>query len=234
MGSSRLPGKVMKRVNGIPILGYLIERLKAVKSIDEIVIATTTNPLDSEVEEFARTSHVQCFRGSETNVLERVMHAASMLDATTIVQITGDCPLIDPDIIEQVIQMYYANKTDYMTNSVIRSYPDGMDVQVFSLSSLHRSYQMTSDPLDLEHVSRYMYKNPHIFTISHLIAPPSLFYPKLALTLDEPEDLELIRELITQLYPINPLFDCKSIIDYIRNTYNMKPPNSAVSRKGCD
>ena len=164
MTSSRLPGKVLMNVNKKPILSFLINRLRQVSSIDEIVLATTINSTDDELITFANLNELSFFRGSENNVMKRVIDAADEAKADIIVEITGDCPLIDPQIIEQMIQIYTNNSAEYVNNCHIRSYPDGMDIQVFSLNTLKKSYQMTSNQLDYEHVTLHIRNNPQIFS----------------------------------------------------------------------
>ena len=151
MTSSRLPGKVLLPAAGRPMLAHLTRRLKTVPSIDEIVLATTTNATDDVLAEFAVQDGIRVFRGSEDDVMGRVVGAAESADADVVVEITGDCPLIDPDLVEQTIRVFKRNeKAVYCANSFISSYPDGMDTQVFTVEALRTSAVMTDDPLDRE------------------------------------------------------------------------------------
>ena len=160
MTSTRLPGKVLLPANGRPMLYYLVRRLKAVPSINTIVLATTINATDEPLVEFAQKEGIQVFRGSEDDVMGRVIGAAESANADVIVEITGDCPIIDPDLVEQTIRMFQRHNAAYVANSYISSYPDGMDTQVFSLDTLKQSAAMTNDPLDREHVSRHIVNHP--------------------------------------------------------------------------
>jgi spore coat polysaccharide biosynthesis protein SpsF len=232
MTSSRLPGKVLMTVLGKPMLHYLVMRLHAVKSIDEIVLATTINDADDPLVEFAEKEKISIFRGDEDDVLGRVIGAAESVSADVVVQITGDCPIIDPDIIEQTIQMFKANDISYVSNGIIRSYPDGMDTQVFTLESLKKSALMTNDPLDREHVSLHMSNHPELFPILHLIAPPSLYWPELGLTLDEISDYELIKKIIECFEPNNLLFSCREVVQLLQQRPDWVAINQAVVRKG--
>ncbi|SDH62289.1 cytidylyltransferase domain-containing protein [Propionivibrio dicarboxylicus] len=232
MTSSRLPGKVLMPAAGEPMLAHLVRRLRAVPSIDAIVIATTINDSDQAIVDFAHANGVACFRGSENNVMERVLGAATSASADVIVEITGDCPIIDPDIVEQTIRMFFGNSVDYMSNAVVRSYPDGMDVQVFHLETLKTAARSTTNQLDLEHVSRFIYQHPDIFRIGHLIAPPSLHWPDLGLTLDEATDYQLLRNLIEFLAPTNPIFGCGEAIQTLRERPEWVDINRRVIRKG--
>jgi spore coat polysaccharide biosynthesis protein SpsF len=231
MTSSRLPGKVMMSALGRPMLAHLTSRLKAAPSIDEIVLATTVNAADDVLVDFAEKDGIKVFRGSEEDVMSRVIGAAESANADVVVEITGDCPIIDPDLVEQTIRVFQRNNAVYCANSFISSYPDGMDTQVITLEALKKSFAMTDDPLDHEHVSRHIVNNPQIFPHVYLIAPPSLHWPGLGLTLDEPADYELIRTLIENLGKDNPLFGCDDVIRFLRANPQVLKINDMVQRK---
>lgn len=231
MGSSRLPGKVLLPAMGRPLLAHLTSRLKAVPSIDEIVLATTVNMADDALVDFAEKDGIKVFRGSEEDVMSRVIGAAESAQADVVVEITGDCPIIDPDLVEQTIRVFKRNNAAYCANSFISSYPDGMDTQVMTLGALKKSFTMTDDPLDREHVSRHIVNNPQLFPHVYLIAPPSLHWPGLGLTLDEPADYELIRTLIENLGKDNPLFGCGDVIRFLRANPQVLKINDMVRRK---
>jgi spore coat polysaccharide biosynthesis protein SpsF len=232
MASSRLPGKVLLEVNGKPILGHLIARLRTVPSIDEIVLATTTNSSDDQLVSFAINSGIKHFRGSEEDVLERVIGAAEFVKAEIIVEITGDCPIIDPEIVEQAIQFYLKNDADYVGNAHVRTYPDGMDVQVFSLDVLKLSASMTSERLDREHVSLHIRNHPEIFRTINLIAPSNLFWPELGLTLDTKEDYFLIKNIIEIFSSKTSDFTCLDVINLLKNRPDLVDINKKIVRKG--
>ncbi len=232
MTSSRLPGKVLLPALGYPMLHHLVARLRAVPSIDDIVLATTTNITDDSLIAFAEKENTKVFRGSENDVMSRVICAAEFGHADVIVEITGDCPIIDPDIVEQTIRMFKTHDVVYVSNGLIRSYPDGMDTQVFRLETLKRSAAMTNDPLDREHVSLHMCKHPELFPRLNLIAPPSLHWPELGLTLDEPADYELIKQLIEYFGESPPLFSCFDVIRVLHEKPEWIEINRDVKRKG--
>ncbi len=232
MTSSRLPGKVLLPASGIPMLQHLVNRLKSVPSIEEIVLATTTNISDDPLVLFARQMKITYYRGSENDVMDRVIGAAASVNADIIVEITGDCPIIDPNIIEQVIRTYKYNKVDYVSNVSIRSYPDGMDVQVFSLNTLIKSGKMTNESLDREHVTLYIRNHPEIFSHINLVAPPELHWPELGLTLDEKSDYELLKFVIEHFADKNKNFSCYDVIRFLRNRPDLVKINYDVKRKG--
>lgn len=233
MTSSRLPGKVLLEAAGKPMLHHLVERLKRVPSLHEIVLATTVNKTDDVLIDFANQEKIAFFRGSEDDVMSRVLGAAETVNADVIVEITADCPIIDPIVIDQTINLYLNNECDYASNAIVRSYPIGMDTQVFSLSALKKSFSMTEHPLDREHVTRHIRQNPQIFKQIHLVSSFAEYWPDLAITLDEKKDYELIKNIIEYFGMENPFFRCTDIIDLLQNK---KPDwidiNREVKRKG--
>lgn len=232
MTSSRLPGKVLLPVLDETMLSFLVRRLRAVPSLSGIILATTTNSTDDILEEFARERGILCHRGSEENVMSRVLEAGIKASADVIVEITGDCPLIDPEIVEQTIRVFEKNNCEYASNGHFRSYPDGMDTQVFYLKTLAKSSSMTISPLDQEHVTLHIRNHPGIFPPVHLIAPPALHWPTLGLTLDEPRDYELLKKIIEHFGPENRLFGCGEIIQLLRRNPDWVEINQNVLRKG--
>ena len=232
MTSSRLPGKPMMEGCGHPMLGHLVDRLKAVESIDIIVLATTTNQTDDAMAQYASSIGIEVFRGDEDDVMGRVVNAGKSVDADVIVEITGDCPIIDPEIIEQAIRSYRENTYEYVGNQHIRSYPDGMDVQVFALETLVKSEAMTNEPLDREHVTLHIRNNPQIFSHLNLVAPPEQHWPDLGLTLDEQSDFDLLKLIIENFYEKNPLFSCLDVVRFLRANPKLREINCEVTRKG--
>jgi spore coat polysaccharide biosynthesis protein SpsF len=232
MSSSRLPGKVILPAGGKPMLQHLVERLRRVRSLDRIVLATTDRPIDDCLAAFARQQEIACFRGSEEDVMGRVIGAAESVGADVIVEITGDCPIIDPDIVEETIQLFLRRPCDYASNSYVRCYPDGMDTQVFALDTLRRSAAMTQDPLDREHVTLHICRHPELFSHAYLGAPADLHWPDLGLTLDEPADYELLKRVIEYFGDAKPLFGCRDVIRLLRSKPEWVAMNRDVRRKG--
>jgi spore coat polysaccharide biosynthesis protein SpsF len=232
MTSSRLPGKVLLPAAGKPMLQHLVNRLRAVPSINGIVLATTINKTDDELEEFSKRVGIGCYRGSENDVMARVIGAGESAGADVIVEITGDCPIIDPQIVEQTIRVFNSNRADYVSNAHIRSFPDGMDVQVFRLETLKRSATMTDNKLDHEHVTLHIRNCPEVFTQFHLVAPPETHWPELGLTLDEPKDYELLKKIIEHFEMTSPLFSCRDIVELLKQRPDWVAINQAVVRKG--
>lgn len=218
MTSTRLPGKVLMESAGKPMLELMVERLHRVPRLDGIIIATTTNAADDPVAALADRLGVGCYRGSEHDVLSRVLEAARTNDVDIIVQTTGDCPLIDPKIVSAVIDTYLDGNADYVSNALApRSFPVGMDTQVFASDVLADVASRTDDPDDREHVSLFIYNNPELYRIKSVRAPAAYCAPEIRLTLDTPEDLTLIRDVFERLYYKDPAFGLADILELLRD-----------------
>ena len=202
MGSSRLPGKVLADICGVPALGRLINRLKLCEHLDDIVIATSTSTKDDELELWAKNNNLKCYRGSEDDVLQRVVDASKSVNCDLIVEITGDCILTDYEVVDQSIIMFLENNCDVVTNcGAYLSYPMGIYSQVFRSEDLQWVASNINDPAVREHVSLYFYENTDKYNIINMVAPKSSSYPDWRLQLDYKEDLMLLVELYKTLEP---------------------------------
>ena len=200
MGSSRLPGKVLADINGLPAIQRLVNRLSFSQELDNIVLATSTSPKDDALESWANKNGISCFRGSEENVLQRVVDASNYVNCDIIVEITGDCILSDHEIIDQSIITFFENSCDVVTNcGTYLSYPMGIYTQVFRKKDLEWVSKNINDKAVQEHVSLYFYENPEKYKILNLVAPKSYSYPEWRLQLDYPEDLKLLNEIYKHL-----------------------------------
>jgi len=231
MTSSRFPGKVLMEACGKPMLQHMIERLQRVPSLDGIVVATTGNDADVPIVNLAQRMGVGFFQGSEYDVLLRVLHSARAYDIDVIVEMTGDCPLIDPALVEDCIRGYQVAGVDYVSNVLERTYPRGMDTQIFATEVLADVADRTDDPEDHEHVSIFIYSHPEIYSLKNMPGPPELTNPGLGLTLDTPEDLELIRRIFEILYPDNPNFTLADILAVLKDHPALTELNAHVRRK---
>jgi spore coat polysaccharide biosynthesis protein SpsF len=230
MNSSRLPGKHMLSVLDRPIITYLFERLKKSVLIDDIVLATTTNIKDDVLVDLASRNDIHVFRGSEDDVLGRVYAAAKKSGADTIVEISGDCPLIDWEIMDQTISLYEINNCDFVTNATIGSFPGGMDISVFSFESLESSHLNGLTEYNREHVATYMVDNPDKFTRLNLPAPPELNRPDIEFIMDEHKDYLFLKEIIELTYkkPFPP--KCFDLIKAYDQQKGVQLINSSVAR----
>jgi len=230
--SKRLPNKVLLPVLGKPILYWLINRIKKIKEIDEIILATTTNKTDDVLVNFAKKNNIKFFRGSEENVVSRVFKAARKYNIKTIVEITGDCPVVDINIVRQLIEIYKKNTAEYVNNNNYRSYPDGMDVQIFDVNSIKKTLRFTKNKKELEHVGLFQMRNPKKIKTINIIAPKNYFFPSMGLTLDEKKDYILLKKIIEYFGRKNPYFSCEEIIKLLNKKKKWKLINNKVERIG--
>ena len=198
MGSSRLYGKVMAKADDEYIVfDYLINQLKHSKLIQKIIIATTTNKEDDLIVEFAKKNQIEFFRGNESDVLDRYYQCAKNFSSNNILRITSDCPLTDLTVIDDLIINYEKISCDYASTSLIRTYPFGIEAEIFSFSSLEKTWKNAILPSEREHVSPYMKKNSNIFKQFNL--KNKIKVPMLRLTIDREEDLKLFRIVISKI-----------------------------------
>ena len=184
MGSSRLPGKVLADINGQPALTRLLRRLRRCKTLDGIILATSLSPADEALERWANAEGVAVHRGSEEDVLQRVVEAQRKMQSDIVVEITGDCILLDPEIIDMGVTTFLENECDVVANVSKLSFPMGMDVQVYRLPDLEEVERTISDPAVREHVSLYFYEHPERYRIIHLFAPRRWYAPDYRFQLD--------------------------------------------------
>jgi len=231
MSSSRLPGKIMKDILGKPLLERLVERIRRAELVDEVVVATTVNPQDDLVESWAKKAGISIYRGSEEDVLLRVLEAAKAFNGEIIIELTGDCPLLDPQIIDEVIRFYLHSDVDYASNIVERTYPRGLDVQIFSTAVLNEVNRLTQDPADHEHVSLYIYEHPERFKLGRLTANKSLCFPEYRLCVDTPEDFFVVESVYKELYLKNPAFNTRDVLHYLRQNPEIAQHNQQIQQK---
>lgn len=215
MGSTRLPGKVLMPLVDKPILAWVLERVKRAKSIDECIVATTKNSADDAIVALCSSPAVavSCIRGDEEDVLERYFQAASAYRADTIVRITADCPLIDPEVLDDVVNFYNDNFPlyDYVSNSLKHTFPRGLDVEVFSMESLKIAKNEATEAQEREHVTLFLYRHPERFHLGNVAAAKDL--SSLRWTVDTEEDFELVRRLTTAaLSEGKPNFTMKDLL----------------------
>lgn len=231
MTSTRLPGKVLKRVLDKSLLEYQIERLRRVKLADEIVIATTTNSTDLPIIELCDRLSVPYFRGSEDDVLARYYGAAKEHKGDVVVRVTSDCPLIDPQVIDKVIQFYleYKYEYDYISNCLERSYPRGMDTEVFSFIALHQAFVEATAQPDREHVTPFIYRHPERYRLAQVVYSENQSSHRW--TVDTADDFELIKKIIETLYPQIPKFTLEDCLDLLRQYPDWSLINAHVEQK---
>ncbi len=193
VGSTRLPGKVLKDLGGETVLARVVKRTSRASLVDEVVVATTVQPADGAIVKECERLPVACFRGNEADVLDRYYRAAQRFLADAIVRITSDCPLIDPELIDATIRAFQNQKVDYATNALVVTFPRGLDVEVFTVGALTHAWAAADEAYQRTHVTPYIYENDELFKIVSLSAERD--YSKYRWTLDTVEDFEVIREV---------------------------------------
>lgn len=233
--SSRLPNKVLLPLpygSNKTVLEQVINRVRESKLINKIIVATTINETDNPIENLCKDLGVICSRGSEENVLSRYYQAAKENGADIVVRITSDCPCIDAEIIDELITKHLEEKNEYTSNSLIRSYPHGLDCEVFLFSLLEEAFNNATEKFEKEHVTPYIYKtNKDKFKIGHLILKNSKEYEKIRITLDTKEDYTLLCSVYDYLYKENKNFKCNDIVKLFEEKPWLYNINSNIEQK---
>ena len=230
ISSTRVPGKVLKELpyaSGITCLEQVIRRLKKPKKLNDIIIVATKEKEDNEIVGIVKKEDVKYFRGSKENVLSRYYFAAKEYNIDIIVRITSDCPCIDAAITDLTIDDHINKMADYTTNSLVRTYPHGLDVEVFNFNALEKAHKNATKDYEKEHVTPYINRNPQIFKINIIKAPKELYAPDIRITLDTEEDYALLCVVFDYLYPKNKYFNAYDIV----NLFNKKPWLKLINKK---
>ena len=231
MTSTRLPGKVLLPLAGKASLQFQIERIMRSRYVDCVVVATTVNPQDDPIVELCGRIGCNVFRGSEEDVLGRVLGAVRFVDGDLLVETTGDCPLVDHRHIDKLIELFYSGDFDYVSNVVERSFPDGFDVQVFPTAILAEIDTLTADPVHRVHVSNYIYNHPQRYRLGNWKASGVMNWPELGLTLDEQADYALLQVVVNRLLSDNEDFSAEDVVALLRQNPEMVTINAHVQRK---
>ena len=225
MGSTRLPGKVlMEVIEGKPVLYYVINQLKYCKSFEKLIIATTTLPEDDKIVQFCIDNNVNYFRGDPKNVLERHYRCAEKFSLSTIIRMPSDKPLLDPEVVDKVVETFNANSYDYVTNFLPPTFPSGTEVEVLSFDSLKKSWEKVTLPSEKEHVTAYIYNHRDSFKIFNLVNSENLSNFRWAV--DRIEDLRLVREIVSRIHK-SPIL-IKDILKLFKNEPSLIEINRQV------
>lgn len=233
MGSTRLPGKILMDISGKPMLWHVIKRCQRSKLTDTIIVATTTNKEDDKVEEFCKKNRILCFRGDSQNVLVRYYKAAKKFQLDIVVRITSDCPLIDPTIIDSCIRKFLKNNYDYISNAnPKRTFPRGLDVEVFSFNALEKAYKEAKEPYEKEHVTPYIWENKKKqFFIGPAVEAKGTYKRIYRLTVDYPEDFKLMQKIYQKFYKNNKMADVGKVISFLDKNLQIAKINSDLLQK---
>jgi len=229
ISSSRLPGKALLPVLGRPLLSWVINRVRLARTLDRLVVATTTEADDDAIVDLCHREEVECFRGSKDDVVDRFYQCAVPYAPLGVMRITADCPLIDPGIIDMVVRRFLsANGSLDLVSNDGDSYPDGLDAGIYSFRALEKIYREASLPSDREHITPYIWNHPELFSVE--VIPCSEDLSRFRLTVDYEEDLELVRKVYAALYPSNPSFTWLDVIDFLTRHPEIYKLNSRYTR----
>jgi len=227
MGSTRLPGKVMKKIeSNNTVLSYVISQLKNCKTLDKIIIATTTLDEDNIISDFANNNDIDCFRGSSDDVLDRHYQCAKKFSCTDIVRIPSDKPLIDPILVDKIVNEYKKNSFDYISNFLTETFPSGAEVEIFSFKTLEKTWKEAKKPSEREHVVPYIMNNPKIFHLHNYSNTED--FSKLRYVVDRKEDLEVVKNIVARI-DHRPIL-MEDIIKIFKNEPNIFELNKDVDR----
>jgi len=232
-GSTRLPEKILKKIKDKTVLEHDIDRLLESTMIDNLVIATTTKEKDNRIVEIAQNYSVGFYRGSEDNVLSRYYYAAKEYNAEIIIRVTSDCPIIDPHIIDNMVNEFIALKRDqnldYLSNKIKMTFPRGLDVEVFTFDVLKKTFLEANQKFEKEHVTPYIYLNPDKFKIKNYENDTD--YSMYRWTLDTEEDFILIKKIYDNLYDKGKIFLFKDVLRYIEKNPKISKINEHIKQK---
>lgn len=228
MGSSRLPGKVLMDLCGTSVLARVVGRLGRSQEITQIVVATTSASVDDAIVRECERLQVSCFRGSEDDVLDRYYQCARAYPANAIVRITSDCPLIDPNLVDETVIILKNQKADYASNVIPRTYPRGLDTEVFTSAALERAWREARELYEREHVTPYFYEHPKTFRLASVSG--AVDYSRYRWTVDTREDLELLRAIYSRFHGRDD-FSWQDVIALMKREPQLAELNSQVLQK---
>jgi len=226
VSSSRLPGKVLRPILGRPMLLHQLDRVRRARSLDALVVATSTDATDDAIEQLCASEGVRTFRGSLNDVLDRFYQAARPHSPRAVARLTGDCPLADPTLIDRVVDLFHSDRFDIA--GAAPTFPDGLDVEVVRFDALEVAWREATLPSDREHVTQFIHRQPERFRIGPLDSDTDLSH--LRWTVDEPQDFELVSRIYEALYPRNPAFTTQDVLDLLSERPDLLNLNRGIRR----
>ena len=229
LGSSRLPGKTLMTIKGETLLGHLIKRVKVSKYVTDIIIATTTNKRDDAIVKFASEKGLKVYQGSEEDVLDRFYKTAVEYCVESIVRVTPDCPMLDPNVMDNVISKYMSGHYDYVSNTITPTYPDGLDTEVFLFHSLEKAWEEAKLYSEREHVTAYIVKHPELFRLFN-VKRNGEDLSWMRWTVDTQRDYDFIGKIFEKLYNSNNIFHTEDILRVLNENPELLDINSGIQR----
>jgi spore coat polysaccharide biosynthesis protein SpsF len=231
MGSTRLPGKALRDICGRTMLARVVRRTRRSRLVDEVIIATTIEPSDKAIVDECKLLGVPFFRGSEQDVLDRYYRAARTFSADSIVRVTSDCPLIDAEIIDKVVRAFLNDSPDYASNTLVSTYPRGLDVEIFSMYALEKAHARASRDYQRVHVTPYIYQNPELFRLLSVTGDED--YSRYRWTVDTNEDLDLVLAIYDRLGR-DDCFSWKDVLRLLEKEPDLAEINRHISQKSLE
>jgi spore coat polysaccharide biosynthesis protein SpsF len=228
VGSTRYPNKIFAKLAGKPLIYHVVDRLKKSQRIQNIVIATTINPLDDAIEQWACQNNINCFRGDEENVLSRFYFAAKKFNANIIVRITADDPFKDYEIIDNVIDVLINEQLSFAYNNNPPTFPEGLDTEVFTFDALEEAHNKSNSLFEKEHVTQYFYRNKNSFPQTNVFHDVNI--SNLRWTIDTQKDMEMARRVYDSLYCENEVFSMNDILQLINKNPEIALINQDVQQ----
>ena len=228
VSSTRLPGKVLEPILGLPMLFRQLERVRRARRIDRLIVATSTRADDAAIASLCDMALVPCFRGALNDVLDRFYEAARSWSPSHVVRLTGDCPLADWTLIDRTINFCLEARFDYASNALRPTWPDGLDVEVIRFSVLERAWREAMLPSEREHVTPFIHHRPETFVVGSL--EQAMDFSALRWTVDEPDDLTFVRKVYQELYPRDPAFTTQDVLALMERNPELKELNRARRR----
>lgn len=229
MGATRMPGKVMLGIEGEPMIWHVIDRIKKAKKINEIILAIPDTKENDILEKFAKHNNTKYFRGSEKDVLYRYYCAAKEFKIDTILRITSDCPLVDPELVDLLIEKHLNSGADYVSNVQKRTFPKGLDIEVFTFDALEKAHKEGKKNSNREHVTLYIREHPGIFRCVNIENNKDL--SRMRWTVDETKDLEFVREIYKRLYKREKIFLMDDVLNILKENPQLLKINGGIKRK---
>ncbi len=231
MGSTRLPGKVLQAIGGKTMLARVVERTRQASRLNQVIVATTQAVADQAIVDECQRLQVSCFCGSELDVLDRYYRAAQAHQAEAVVRITSDCPLIDPEVIAQVISTFLQEPCDYASNVLERRFPRGLDTEVMSVETLERAWREAQAPYERVHVTPFIWQNPQLFHLTSVKG--DVDYSQQRWTVDTPEDLEFVRQVYAR-FAGRDLFSWREVLALMEREPELAELNRHIAQKALE
>jgi spore coat polysaccharide biosynthesis protein SpsF len=230
MTSTRLPGKVLLPIEGKPMILQQIERLQRCQTLEQIVVATSVDPSDDPLVEVLTEAGIECVRGPLDDVLARFVLVLKQYKADVVVRLTGDCPLACPEIVDQVVDAFHASSADYLSNTLLPTYPDGLDVEVLTSQTLFEIGDLSADPDEHEHVTLGIYRRPDRFRVANFVDPEGSDRSRLRWTVDNEGDFAFVSKIYSHFLPAKPNFDYADIVHFLETNPHLSRTDSDSAR----